>query len=263
MRSSTSFLWLAVALVAAPAQSQDPDAASKPWVSERARWETWLQEAEVVSIEEVGEGVTEPHRVTLTKDGVEFAAIFKPIRRGRHKGYWESYQAEVAAYELDKLIGLDMVPPTIVRRIGPDRGSLQLWVEGCNTYQRVERSVPQNMRFSHQISRMKMFDNLIYNDDRNGGNFLLDESWNVVLIDHSRAFLGREELLEGRGKAPVQYDRDLVERLRSLDEATLERVLGPLLMGGQVSAVLKRRDEILVHLTGLVAERGERAVLFR
>ena len=95
-----------------------------------------------------------------------------------------------------------MVPPTVVRRIKGDLGSLQLWVEGCDSYKRLQPKVPQTRQFSRRISRMKMFDNLIFNDDRNTGNFILDESWNIILIDHSRAFIGRKNLLKGEHQAP-------------------------------------------------------------
>lgn len=39
-----------------------------------------------------------------------------------------------------------------------------------------------------QLVRAKMFDNLIGNDDPNLGNWLVDPAWNLILIDHSRAF---------------------------------------------------------------------------
>lgn len=217
--------------------------------------------AQVQALEDVGEGVTNPTKVTLSNDGVVFYAIYKPLKRGRHKGFWESYQAEVAAYTLDKLLGLDMVPPTVVRRVKSDLGSLQLWVEGCDTYNRLEPNVPQTTQFSHQISKMKMFDNLISNEDRNGGNFLLDEAWNVILIDHSRAFLDRKNIMK-ESKLPVQYDRDVVEQLKSLSQEQLELELEDLLGGGQIRSILVRRDKILEHLEQLVAERGEARVFF-
>ena len=108
--------------------------APRMWIGQREVYEEWLQTAEIQEMEDVGEGVTDPTRVTLKQSDTVFQAIYKPLRRGRHKGYWESYQAEVAAYELDKMLGLDMVPPTVVRRIKGDLGSMQLWVEGCDTY---------------------------------------------------------------------------------------------------------------------------------
>ena len=234
---------------------------TKTWVVDRALWEARLAEGEVLSLREIGEGVTEPKRIELRWEDVEFSAVYKPIRRGRHHGFWESYEGEVAAYRLDVLIGLDMVPPTVVRRIGDELGSLQLWVENCATYKSLEGSVPRTPEFSRQISRMKMFDNLISNADRNAGNFLLDQDWRIVLIDHSRAFIERKSLFEG-SKLPVQYDRRLVARLESLEPRELEDALANLLKRGQLEAILKRRDRILEHLAKLIAERGERAVLF-
>ena len=168
----------------------------------------------------------------------------------------------MAAYELDKMLGLDMVPPTVVRRIKGDLGSLQLWVEGCDTYKRLQPKVPQTPQFSQQISRMKMFDNLVFNDDRNAGNFMLDESWNVILIDHSRAFINKKNLLKGKNKLPAQYDRKLFERLQALTPEGLEATLGELLQGGQIKDILARRDKLLEHQQKLVDERGEVRVMF-
>ena len=52
------------------------------------------------------------------------------------KGVWKSsrapyagYRAEVLAYELSELLGLDLVPPTVVRELGGEVGSFQLFVE--------------------------------------------------------------------------------------------------------------------------------------
>jgi hypothetical protein len=232
------------------------------WLDEQTTFEEWLQTAEIQEMEDVGEGVTKPTRVTLKQGDIVFRAIYKPLKRGRHKGYWESYQAEVAAYELDKMLGLDMVPPTVVRRIKGNLGSLQLWVEGCDTYKRLEPKVPRTPRFSRQISRMKMFDNLIFNDDRNAGNFMLDAAWNVILIDHSRALIERKNLLKGKNKLPVQYDRKLLERLQALTREELEATLDDILQGGQIKALLTRRDKLLEHQQELVDELGEARVMF-
>lgn len=254
-----SSLLLAFALVVPRAASAQR--ITNTWVEERSLWETRLAEAEVVSVEDVGSGVTNPQRAELRSEDVRFAAVFKPIRRGRHHGFLESYEAEVAAYRLDRMLGLDMVPPTIVRRLGAHLGSLQLWVEDCATYERVADQVPRTPRLSHQISRMKMFDNLIGNADRNAGNFLLDRAWNVILIDHSRAFVERRDLFGG-SKKPAQYDSSLVERLKTLEREGLDAALGALLRGEQIEAILRRRDRLLEHVRELVAERGEKAVFF-
>ena len=55
---------------------------------------------------------------------------------------------------------------------------------------------------------MKMFDNFICNKDRNAGNLLVDDDWNLYLIDHSRAFI---------------TDKDMAVKMEHVDP----RVLGP------------------------------------
>ena len=256
MRSFRCVAFLAFLSAPSIAASQ----AERSWVDQQELYEDWLLTAEIEAIEDVGEGVTKPVKVTLKHGDSVFYAIYKPLKRGRQSGYWESYQAEVAAYELDKMLALDMVPPTVVRRVKGDLGSLQLWVEGCDTYKRLQPKVPRTPQFSQQISRMKMFDNLISNDDRNAGNFLLDESWNVILIDHSRAFIDKKNLLKGENKLPVQYDRKLVERLRALTLPELEAAFDGLLQGRSISAVLARRDKILEHHQKLVEKLGAAAM---
>ena len=258
MRLPVYFLWgltLGPSLAAA-------EPAQRMWIDQHEVYDEWLRTAEIQEMEDVGEGVTKPTRVTLKQGDTVFKAIYKPLKRGRQGGYWESYQAEVAAYELDKMLGLDMVPPTVVRRIKGNLGSLQLWVEGSDTYKRLQPKVPQTPQFSQQISRMKMFDNLVFNDDRNAGNFMLDESWNVILIDHSRAFINKKNLLKGKNKLPAQYDRKLFERLQALTREGLEATLGELLQGGQIKDILARRDKLLEHQQKLVDERGEVRVMF-
>lgn len=256
------FGMLALSALVAGAQPASAQDGSKLWAVDRDKHEVWLREASVLEVEDVGEGVTEPRKVTLQHGGTVFHAVYKPIRRGRHKGFWESYQAEVAAYQLDKLLGLQMVPPTIVRRVEGDLGSLQLWIPGCDTFKRLQSGVRMTPALSQDISRMKMFDNLIFNEDRNGGNFLLDTAQNVVLIDHSRAFLERKRLLRDDSKRPAQYDRALVDRLRELQRADLERSMDGLLMEGQIESLLERRDRILEHVAELVEEKGESRALF-
>ena len=227
-----------------------------------AALEEVLATAEIESVKEIGMGVTNPRKVELKHGDKKFFAAFKPIKRGRHGGFWESYEAEVAAYELDKLLGLGMTPPTVVRRVGGNKGSLQYWVEDCKLYRDVEDKTPKTPEWSQQLSRMKMMDVLINNADRNAQNFLVDPDFHIVLIDHSRAFISGKQLLKDPKKLPNQFDRLLVEQLRALDRETLDGSLEELLMGGQIKGILERRDALLEHLDKLLAERGEARVLF-
>ena len=68
-------------------------------------------------MEELQIGVTKPRRAKLAPGGPVDAFAWKVVPPGRPSGFWESYKSEIAAYELDKLLGLDMVPPTVERKV--------------------------------------------------------------------------------------------------------------------------------------------------
>ncbi len=109
---------------------------------------------------------------------------------------------------------------------------------------------------------MKTFDNLISNWARSDKDFMVDPEWNVVLIDHSQAFLSSKELSAKPDQVPAIFDRGLMERLRSLQAETLSMRFGRVLLEPQVRAILSRRDALLTLMEKLVAEKGESAVLF-
>ena len=101
-----------------PLLSQAPTgSSSKTWIGNPQAIEDYLKTAVIVSTEELGVGVTRPRRAKLAPGGPLEALVWKPIRPGRYTGYWESYKSEIAAYELDKLLGLGMVPPTVEKRV--------------------------------------------------------------------------------------------------------------------------------------------------
>ena len=160
------------------------------------------------------------------------------------------------------LIGLGMTPPTIERRIKGNKGSLQFWADDCKLYRDVQAKTPNTPSWSHQLSRMKMLDVLINNEDRNAQNFLVDPDFHIILIDHSRAFISGKGMIKNPKKLPNQFDRKLVEALKGLDRDTLDTHLKPYLNGGQIKGVLERRDFLLEHLDKLIQERGEARVLF-
>jgi hypothetical protein len=239
---------------------QEAPATAKIWVDNPTEFEEFLETAEIISVEDVGSGRNQPKRVTLRKGAQTHRGIWKPIQRGRQEWGWESYQAEVAAYELDRLLGLNMVPPTVVREIDEEIGSLQLWVEGCHLYEDVQDQVPQDDRWNRQMSRMRLFDRLIGNGDRGPRNFLVDAAWNIVLIDHSQAFQSSEEL--DSAMLPGRFDRELVEKMKGLEPMSLDVHFDRLLMRAQVTAIQARRDVLLTYVEKAASERGETEVFY-
>lgn len=217
--------------------------------------ESWLAAAEVVGIEELDAGITEPQRVTLRKDGVELRAVFKQlstdfgaVSRKEALDISDRFQFEIAAYRLDRLLGLDMVPVTVPRTIDDRKGVLQFWVDGAiNLRQMLEQKLEPAgwCAASDQYNLMNVFDVLVHNTDRTQENALFTRDWTLVLIDHSRAFATyaknpRLLYLEKPRLTPA-----LAARLQALDRPALEQALGPWLHRRQIDAILKRRDRLL------------------
>jgi hypothetical protein len=87
-----------------------------------------------VKLSDIGTGVTNPKRAELAPGGLIGAMAWKPIRPGRYGGFWESYKSEIAAYELDKLLDLGMVPPKVERRIDGEVGVAVMWIDGARSF---------------------------------------------------------------------------------------------------------------------------------
>jgi hypothetical protein len=233
---------------------------SKVWVGRYAAFEEFLRTAEIERVGDVPVGVTKPKRAFFAPGGIAASAVVKHLPMGHRSGFWEAYKSEIAAYELDRLLELDMVPPTVERRVGPDRASVQLWVEKSRVLKEVDQGqVPRPVEWAKQVCRQRLFENLIANIDRNAGNMLVDGEWNIILIDHSRAFGTDRMPFE---KEMTRVDRAFFERLKALDEASVMARLRPwVLAEGTVRGLLKRRDKIVAHFEKLARERGE-AVVF-
>ncbi len=179
---------------------------------------------------------------------------------GRQEWGWESYQAEVAAYKLDRFLELGMVHPTVVREIGGQMGSLQLWVNGCKMYEDMQDQVPDSAEWEKELSRMRLFDSLISNAHRSSRDFMVDGKWNIVLIDHSQAFMSTQELDRDPDKLPMRFDPDLVQKMKEIESMSLEIRLDRLLLRQQVDAIAMRRDALVEHVEATIAEKGEAAV---
>ena len=216
--------------------------------------ERWLAEAEVVGVEELDAGITNPQRVTLRKDGVELRAVFKRLSTDfgvdRHQAIDSSdrFEYEIAAYRLDRLLGLDMVPVTVPRTIAGREGILQFWVDdSINLRTMLERKQQPGgwCEPEPQYNLMNVFDVLVHNTDRTQENALFTRDWMLVLIDHSLAF--RTNLKQPRllYLGELRLSPELAGRLAALDAAQLQQALGPWLQRRQIEALLKRRDQLL------------------
>ena len=107
---------------------------------------------------------------------------------------------------------------------------------------------------------MEIFDSIVHNEDRHGDNILVDDSWKLWMIDHTRAFQPDGEI-HNRDEL-VRIERRLLRRLRQLHDDELNAALGPYLERAQINSILERRDAIIEHFETLIEETGEAAVVY-
>jgi hypothetical protein len=246
-------------------------------VANRAKWEDFLATAEIVGEEQMSSrrAVTSPWILTLKKSDVTNRSLWKNPE-GRMGGFIEGWRFEIAAYRIDKLLGLDMVPPTVERRFRENRGSCQLWIENCLSLkdkeaQNVRQPSIKNIPLNRATYLQRMFDNLIANEDRHKGNILYTADWRMVLIDHSRSFRAggpfTKKLINsasspGAPKLMSELPRTIVEKLKGLTAETVKEAVREYLNDKEVEAILIRRDLILAEIDRLVKLNGEENVLY-
>jgi hypothetical protein len=153
-----------------------------------------------------------------------------------------------------------MVPPAVERRLEGELGAAILWIEnvrGWNVKQ--ELRGPDPAVWERQLVRMKMFDNLSGNIDRNQGNLLYDEEYQIILIDHSRALTDVVDM--SRFPRLPFVDRELWERIQGLTLETAQPALGQWMSKDSLRAMLERRDRMKAEIDALVGARGPSAWL--
>src|SRR5262245_11120891 len=138
--SVAAALWITALRI--DASPQAAGASAKTWIGETAKIEAALKTAEIVRFEDIGTGVTKPRRAYLKPGGLIESFTWKPLSPGRRGGYWESYKAEIAAYELDKRLKLNMVPPVVEREVDGQRGAAVMWIEPTTSVREMGGTIP-------------------------------------------------------------------------------------------------------------------------
>src|SRR3954469_10894443 len=182
-----TFILFVLAALAGPVQVTT-DAPATTWIGHEAAIEAHLHSAAVTRIDDIGTGVTRPRRAFLSPADPVASLAWKVLPPGTRGGYWESYKSEIAAYELDKLLHMRMVPPAVERTIEGETGAAVMWLDGPRSVKQTGGQVPSGEAWGAAIRRMILFDDLIGNPDRNAGNILIGAPGELILIDHSRAF---------------------------------------------------------------------------
>lgn len=228
-------------------------------------WEGFLRAAKIVSVtKDIAGGRTRPWIVVLDDGKTRRRALFKHLDYRRPRPAPDSYQYELAAYELAKLLGLDIVPPLVERVIDGTRGSLQAFLENSlSERDRLRKNLkpPDPAAHARFLEGLKVFEALV-NDECGDldDTWIEREGWRVRRVDFSEAFFPAKEL--PRDCEMTVCPRPLYEGLLRLEDGAVSAALARFLNREEIEALLIRKQLIIERIGTLIAEKGEGAVLY-
>lgn len=234
----------------------------------------FLLTAEVVGSKQSDKGITHPWRLTLSDGRVTHDASFQSIDEHKQNvrlasgqiesDFVDSYKYNLAAYILAELTGFDdMMPVYVERKWKGTTGSLSWWLPVMmDDQERYIRNIqpPNQDAWNRQIDKIRVFNLLVYETDPNLTNILIGSNWKVWRIDFTRAFRLQKDLQ--LPKDLQRCDRQFFEKLKILDAKRLTEATKKYLTVSEIEAVMARRDKIVAYFQKLIAEKGDKAVLY-
>jgi hypothetical protein len=231
----------------------------------------FLLTAEVIKRKSVSTGITEPTQLTMTNGKLTHDAHLQTIDvrknrqetpRGVELNFRDCYKFNIAAYKLDRLIGLNMVPVSVERQVLGELGAVTWWVDNVRMMEK-ERylkkiSAPSPLRWNRQMFNARVFNELVYNTDANLGNLLITKDWTIWLVDFSRAFRTQPKIFNKKNLTRI--DPEVLANLKKLDIATLNREFKPYLTDPEIKGLAARCAAIAQLFDEEIAKRGEDAV---
>ena len=140
-----------------------------------------------------------------------------------------------------------MIPPSVERNYQGSGAAFTWWVDDVMMDEAGRMSkkltAPDSENWNDQMYIVRVFDQLIFNTDRNLGNLLITKDWQLWMIDHTRAFRISHDLL--MAKNLVKCERSLLEAMRKLKAGELKAAMGNVITGSEQQGIMKRRDKIV------------------
>jgi hypothetical protein len=252
-------------------RAQEPAAPAASTLS-CADIEAFLRTAKIERERGIAVGVTLPARATLDDGRLRHDASIQTVDvslpvfstgRETQLNFRDSWQFNVAGYELAKILELNMVPPYVERKVPAGTASLSWWVsDAMMERERFRQKIdpPDTERWNQQLAAARVFHQLIGDSDFNMTNVLITRDWRVWMIDFSRAFRRWTEVRDQRDLTRI--DRRLLAKLRGLTRDVLQQKLGRWLNRPEIDALLARRDHVVRVFESAAAAKGEAAVLY-
>ncbi|MBP9035472.1 MAG: metallophosphoesterase [Pseudomonadales bacterium] len=176
----------------------------------------------------------------LTWHGRQLQALFTPARDG--------FAPDVAAYRLDRLLSLDMVPAAVLRNVNGTAGSLR-HVPGA-TVTETERvagkaAIEAWCPLQDQFQAMYIFDALVYNPGRVTDDILFARNGGtLILTGHAPAFGTRTGVPAYLKKANLTLNAMWRDKLAGLQSDQARASLREVLGDKRLKALLKRAEQL-------------------
>lgn len=234
--------------------------------------EIYLKTAKIAPDKQSAGRRTESYVVSLNDGKTTRTGFIKLTNRTRPHPLADSYKYEIAAYELDKLLDLNLVPPTVEREIERRKGALRVFLENVlyeSDRRRKNIEPPDQEGFNKTLDDIIVFENLAYSPALCGFKelqalddilIMVKEDWKVWRVDFSEAFGPSAELFPDC--KIIRCSRKLYQNLKKLDSKSVKRRLKSYLNDDEIAALLKRKDLIIEKIENLIKEKGEGSVLF-
>ncbi len=194
---------------------------------------------------------TDPELETLaiegTADESDTVLLEGDVSARRERLRASARRRALAAYRLDRLLDVHMVPATAARTIDGREGLLiaqpaRLLTEAQRVEQQLYR--PNHCYGTSAYALLAAFDALLGFRTRNADNLAYAlPSWQLHLRDTHKALGGSSALPQYA--APPQLPAGFAERISKLNREQLEEEFDGLLKKNEIKALLKRRDAIL------------------
>lgn len=182
--------------------------------------------------------------VTVSDGKRRIDAVF--VKRENRETY-----PDLAAYRLDRLLELEMVPVTVQRRLGRREGSLQfLPPKLVNELQRSEdgRGGSANCPLPQQWSAMYVFDVLVSNEGRTPERIAYDpDDWQLILLGHDRAFGNSKDRPRHLQGVELEVGDGWKNALNALTDAVIEQEFDGILDRRRRAALAARRGALLAE----------------
>ena len=220
--------------------------------------EQFLRTAKITKEKSAKKGITDTQRVTLSDGKLthdasvqridEHKDVFQAQDGTSEMNFKDTYKFNIAAWKLARMLGIDdMMPPYVERKFHGNGASFSWWVDDVMMDEedrtKKHENAPDLEAWNNEMYVVRVFDQLIFNTDRNLTNLLIDKNWHIWMIDHSRSFRMRHDLRNAQNL--VKCDRNLLAKMKALNEPDLKKELSPYVNNEEIKGLLARRDLIV------------------